>query len=615
MTVTREELLRAAYASTDDNERLVYADWLEQHGDIARAQVIHLQCEHARTGRFERRRLELEWELDAVLAALGERWRDELPVLDGIEWLAMERGLPAAVRVRDVATLVANADAIIAAAPTVTRVELQRMEVGDDAVQVPWLRTLRIAGAMGANPLFSVPAELELAVGEYQQLDWITRDRPLEKLTVIGNATVGDEVAQLLAAADWAKQLATLHLPTSRAERAFSYYDADPRLTADGATALAGMKSLEVINIDRHGVGTRPVERLLALPKLRELSARACTVKKLSLAKVKGDPLEVLDLSANAIGSAGVQAIAKAPRMRQLQRLELDTCEIDVLGLLELVRSPSWDTLRWLDLSRNPLGIAGARVLAEAPKPQRLHTLLLADADFDDAAGSALGKVAWLGSLAQLDLSGNPLGRGGAALRNLEPEGLGKLSLASIKMERTEAAAIARFWPNVVHLDLGGNPFGDAGIERFATMKEASALQTLSLRDCMVGDDGLELLATRGRCPRLRGLDLAGNELTASGLAALLDAPVMRGVTSLDLSRCALDGESVATLARTPMPPSLARLNLRGNELDEKLLLALADSTTLRAVAKIELDGNPFVFEARSRERLEQRFGAEWYRE
>jgi uncharacterized protein (TIGR02996 family) len=615
MTVTREDLLRAAYASADDTERLVYADWLEQHGEVERAQVIHLQCEHARTGRFERRRLELEWELDAVFAALGDRWRDGLPVLDGVEWLALERGLPAAVRVRDVATLLANADAIIAAAPTVNRVELQRMEVGDDEASVPWLRTLHVAGAMGANPLFSIPAEIELAVGEYEQLDWITRDRPLERLTVVRNATVGDELAQMLAGAAWAKQLTTLHLPTSRAEQGFSYYDADPRLTADGAEALAGMKSLEVIDIDRHGVGTKPVERLLGLPKLREFSARECAVKKLSLAKSKGDPIEVLDLSKNAIGAAGVQAIAKAPRMRQLQRLELDTCEIEVLGLLELVRSPIWDTLRWLDLSRNPLGIAGARVLVEAPKPQQLHTLLLADADFDDAAGNALGKVAWLGSLAQLDLSGNPLGRGGAALRNLEPEGLGKLTLAAIGMERTEAAAIARFWPRVVHLDLGGNAFGDAGLERFATMKEASALQTLSLRDCKLGDDGLELLAARGRCPRLRGLDLAGNALGAKALEVLLRAPMLRAVTSLDLSRCALDAETVSMIARTPMPPALARLNLRGNELDERQLLALADSTTLPAVAKLELDGNPFVFQASVRERLERRFGAGWYRE
>jgi len=293
----------------------------------------------------------------------------------------------------------------------------------------------------------------------------------------------------------------------------------------------------------------------------------------------------------------------------------VDTCEIEVLGLLELVRSPIWDTLRWLDLSRNPLGIAGARVLVEAPKPQQLHTLLLADADFDDAAGNALGKVAWLGSLAQLDLSGNPLGRGGAALRNLEPEGLGKLTLAAIGMERTEAAAIARFWPRVVHLDLGGNAFGDAGLERFATMKEASALQTLSLRDCKLGDDGLELLAARGRCPRLRGLDLAGNALGAKALEVLLRAPMLRAVTSLDLSRCALDAETVSMIARTPMPPALARLNLRGNELDERQLLALADSTTLPAVAKLELDGNPFVFQASVRERLERRFGAGWYRE
>src|SRR5260370_37026404 len=32
----------------DDGPRLVYADWLEEHGDTARAEVIRVQCELAR---------------------------------------------------------------------------------------------------------------------------------------------------------------------------------------------------------------------------------------------------------------------------------------------------------------------------------------------------------------------------------------------------------------------------------------------------------------------------------------------------------------------------------------------------------------------------------------
>ncbi|MGO9416385.1 MAG: TIGR02996 domain-containing protein [Syntrophobacteraceae bacterium] len=43
------DFLQAIIASpADDAPRLVYADWLEEHGDLARTEFIRLQCELAR---------------------------------------------------------------------------------------------------------------------------------------------------------------------------------------------------------------------------------------------------------------------------------------------------------------------------------------------------------------------------------------------------------------------------------------------------------------------------------------------------------------------------------------------------------------------------------------
>ncbi|HLL23570.1 MAG TPA: TIGR02996 domain-containing protein [Kofleriaceae bacterium] len=612
MTIMREALLRAAYTSDDDSERLVYADWLEQHGEVARAQVVHLQCKRARISENERAHRELGWELDAALAELGTAWQEELPVLEGVEWTALARGLPSAVRVRDVGTLLASAEAIHAAAPTVDHVELGRCEFGQDVAEIPWLRVLAIRGQLAANPVLDVPAEIELDIGEYAEAEALRRERPLSRLAVQNNACVGDELADVLATRSWARSLVALEMPTRRSEVA-SYYDADPQLSASGARQLTGLTELQTLSIDRHGVGSKAVERLFALPALRSLSARETATTELDLRKAKGAPLVRLDLSKNALGDAGARAIAQAPRLRALERLELDTCEIEAVGLHALVESPLWSTLRWLDLSRNPLGVAGARVLAQLAKPAMLHTLLLADADLDDSAANALGKLAWLGELVELDLAGNPLGRGAIALRGLAADGLRKLSLSSCAIERTEAAAIARFWPSVVHLDLAHNALTDAGIERFATMKEARLLQSLSLADCQLTADGIELLAERARCPRLRTLVLAGNQPTGPALAALLGSPLVQRLGVLDLSRCTLDDEAVTTLARTPVPSTLQRLALGGNVFDERQLLALADSPTLRSVEKIELEGNPYGFEPRTRERLAQRFGRGWY--
>lgn len=599
----RDELFKAAYASTDDAERIVLADWLEQHGEVARAQVIQLQCE--RTAPYDRRRQELAWELEVALAALGDAWTADLPALDGVEWLALERGLPSTVRVRDVATLRAQQAAIHAAAPTVYRAVLRRIEADATPCDVPWLRVLRLAGPRGANPVLAMPRELEFEGNDY--LTNIECSSELTALTIANNDEVGDDFATAIAN----RPLRVLRMPTTRAEGSTGYYDQDPRMTATGAARLAALTALEVLQIDRHLPGARNLGRLFALPKLREFSARQVGVRKLAVPK-QGAPFESVDLSMNAVGTELARAIAASPRMAQLQRLVLDTCEVEGLGLIELLRSPAWHTLRILDLSRNPLGKAGARALAEAAPPAALHTLRIADVDFDDACGPILGKARWLGKLLELDLSGNRLGRGLVGLRDLEVDGLRRLALTSAGMERSEAVVLSRLWPQLVHLAIGDNAIGDAGLERFATTREATYLRSLSLWQCNLTDDGLELLAG-ARCPRLRSLELWGNRITGAGIAQLLAAPVMQQVTALDLRHCELDARSIEALAGAAIPAALRTLDLRANELTEQALLVLADSPSLRAVERIRLDGNPFAFDARSRARLAARFGATWY--
>jgi uncharacterized protein (TIGR02996 family) len=606
VTITREQLLRAAYASVDDTERLVYADWLEQNGHVLRAQVIHLQCRIAKTGPYDRERSELQWELDAVFDELGTKWTNELPALDGIEWIALERGLPSAVRARNFDALYAAAGAIIAAAPTVTCVEMPVHVSTAEPPALPWLRTLRVSGAMGANPILAAPAELEIATSLYDEVWLQAREAPLERLVVIDNATFGNELVTSLTTMEAAAHLKTLEIPTSRADQQQSYYEADPRLTRESVAQLATLWSLEVLDVSRHDI--RTIDELSKLPKLRRLRARDCGIKKLST-RLAGLQVDELDLSQNTLGTAGAHVLG---RLETLQRLELDTCEIDSTGLLALIRSPMWQSLRWLDLSRNPLGTAGARALAEAPQPAQLHTLLLADVDLEDAAAEVVGKIPWLGELSQLDLSGNPMRRGLAMLRNITGDRIRKLSLAHTGMERSEAAALGRFWARLVHLDLAGNPLGDAAIERFAGTREAAALQTLRLADCNLGDLGLELLAA-ARCPRLRVLDLAGNTIGPGAIAELLQAPCMQRVSSLDLSRCKVTGDALAVLAKTRVPPSLARLDLRGIEFTEQQLVMLADSPTLATIAKIQLEGNPFNFHPTAGEKLARRFGAGWY--
>jgi uncharacterized protein (TIGR02996 family) len=65
----------------DDTPRLVSADWLDEHGDPARAEFIRVQIELAKGVRGSRRRLELEARQRALLAAHGRAWAESVAVL------------------------------------------------------------------------------------------------------------------------------------------------------------------------------------------------------------------------------------------------------------------------------------------------------------------------------------------------------------------------------------------------------------------------------------------------------------------------------------------------------------------------------------------------------
>ena len=601
-----KELLHAAIHG-GDAERAVYADWLEQHGDPVRAQVIHLQCELARQERDDRRALELGWELDAVLAELGDRWRAALPVLEGIEWLALERGLCTRVRAADGDTLLAYADAIAAAAP-VSHVELASLDwAGLDDPAPAWLRVLRVSEpADRVHPLVRVVPELEVASDTYDDIEWLERDAPLERLRVVDNRGAGGALGARLVGAKWAKDLVELALSTTWIDYNTGYGE-DPRLGEAGARALAKLTRLQVLAVDRQHVGAA-IGGLFELPALRELSARACDFTVLpSLATVTGAPLERLDLGHNAIRNAGATELARAPRLATLRRVVLDTCEIESHGLAEIARASWWGHLRHLDLARNPLGPGAARVLADSPVPDQLCSLVLADVDFDDT--TPLATIPWLGRLAVLDLSDNALGDLAAALRGLDA--IRVLSLARTGLARTGAAGLAKLWAQLVALDLSSNPLTDAGLERFASMREASKLQRLSLADCKLGDDGLELLTERGRAPRLRELELSGNAMSGAAVAKLLASRFAENVETLNLSRSGLDA---SVLVDAIVPPHLRTIRLFANKVPETTALALATSPTFQTVRVIELEGDWHAYSVPARAQLDARFGPGWRR-
>jgi uncharacterized protein (TIGR02996 family) len=70
----------------DDGPRLVYADWLEENGDPARAEFIRVQCQLARLPEDDPRRPALQKRERALLARHRKEWFKPFRGLDLAEW-------------------------------------------------------------------------------------------------------------------------------------------------------------------------------------------------------------------------------------------------------------------------------------------------------------------------------------------------------------------------------------------------------------------------------------------------------------------------------------------------------------------------------------------------
>lgn len=83
----RDALLRAIIEAPDDDApRLVYADWLDENGDPARAEFIRVQCDMHGMPNPDDRWNQLLRRSEALLHRNRKRWRRELPGPRAIWW-------------------------------------------------------------------------------------------------------------------------------------------------------------------------------------------------------------------------------------------------------------------------------------------------------------------------------------------------------------------------------------------------------------------------------------------------------------------------------------------------------------------------------------------------
>jgi uncharacterized protein (TIGR02996 family) len=262
----------------DDTPRLVYADWLDEHGDAAgreRAEFIRVQCQVARLDpeddgneaeRARRREGYLLWRQEqAWLKALGlskaelrlKRGFPEGVRLAASAWLRCAKRVRAETPLRAVNLWGVKQAPKVLTSPALAglaRLELPEGELGDERIaelagsgHLAGLVDLRLTGN-GIGPAGAQGLALSPHLSALSFLD-------------LSNNNLGDEGAQMLAASPHWKDLRELHLSSNGIGEA-------------GARALAGwegLAGLEELVLQNNEITAAGAKALTGSPHLKNL--------------------------------------------------------------------------------------------------------------------------------------------------------------------------------------------------------------------------------------------------------------------------------------------------------------------------------------------------------
>ena len=355
-------------APADDGPRLIYADWLDEHGQSDRAEFIRLQCALDRLPDDDRRIPILRDHERQLADANATRWAADIaPLVTG--W-AFHRGVIDSVSV-DATQFIANAAALFELAP-IRKVRF--LEVGEHLA------------AVAQSPLLRHVRELDLS----------------------GNA-LSDRGPSLLARSPHLGKVVALDL-------GFTDLGTEGLKALADSPALGGLRSLRLN--DNPNLKSTSIRALAESPHLTELIDLDLSGNGLSGADLRplfdGPParrLQRLVLQGNRLGNDGTRDFVTSlvfTRMAERDRaVDLRRVEMGPAGARALADVPALAAIEALDLEGNPLGDAGLTALATSPYLKRLRVLSLRESRVGDEGVAALAGSPLLETLRVIDLTGN----------------------------------------------------------------------------------------------------------------------------------------------------------------------------------------------------------------
>ena len=371
------ELLRAIVGNPDDlAPRLVYADWLEERGELDRATCIRVGCELDGVPDYDHR-----WVAYNIWRSEHRRAQPAPPLPAGLEWIAtgLRGGFREHLGVYGADELIAHAPALVDAAPLRALtlyghhhpLELARV------LEQPWLARLRHLGIHGG----------QLGRADVERLAACEHIAGVRSLAMSFGGVSADGLAALLAS-PLVQQLDVLDLGADffvehGAPLASAFRDAPP---------ISRLRELRLAG-NRMAAGVLDI--VIAPLAIERLDAYDNPLGDDGWCTLAGSHLRLTRLVAGKTypGVAGVAAFARSAHAATLRSLDVLYNRLGPKAAVERARA-RWPELYFLRLSRGRLGHDGVRELARAV-PLAFPKLLRADlweVDMPEPA-SALAKA------------------------------------------------------------------------------------------------------------------------------------------------------------------------------------------------------------------------------
>jgi uncharacterized protein (TIGR02996 family) len=319
----------AILTNPDDNmPRLVYADWLEEHGD-PRAEFIRVQCTVAQLPDGPERRA-LEARAQQLLSQHGPEWAGPIRRMEVRGAVAFRRGWIESLTVstRD---LLRHADELFRVA-LIRHLGLfkARPEHMQPLAELPYLAGVSTLDFDNGPYSYDYGNHFDTAGAQaLASSPYLTR---LTALNLRWNR-IGDEGVRALAASPYMGRLTTLNLFDTGT---VSSMKGPTGLSLASILPLLALPCLTDLDLGCNRLGANVVRALAASPHLARLTA--------------------LKFSQNDIGDAEVEALAASPYVAGLTTLDLRCNGIDTAEEKALRNSPYLTRLTTLELAGNPCG-------------------------------------------------------------------------------------------------------------------------------------------------------------------------------------------------------------------------------------------------------------------